>query len=260
MKNYVISLSKAHHRRMHIQKEFAKQGVCFEFFDAIRPEQVDDLACRHQIKLHTSALSAGEKACLMSHVVLWQNFLDGLDDYLSVFEDDVYLGKNAHEFLGQDDWLRENQLHFVKTETFGQERKLAKEGIALMNGRCVRQLKECHLGTAGYIISRQCAKSLLYYMQNLSVEDMTAIDNLMFHHYLLSAKALPIYQMLPALCVQEFILLPKQNQLPSTLKDERQQNKSKKPKRALSEKIKGELSNAMRKTFGKLLRTKINFQ
>lgn len=260
MKCKVISLQSKPERRTHITQEFGKQGIDFEFFDAITPDQVTRLAKQHGLALDGAFLTEGEKACFMSHVCLWQQMIDEDLEYLAVFEDDIYLGENAHLFFNDDEWLRINGLDFVKTETFLQERKLSKISISLTDGREIAELKEQHLGTAGYIISQNAAKSLIGYTLSLSVQQLSAIDQLMFNRYLSFSNGLPIYQIYPALCAQEFILFPHQNSMPSSIEIARQQSKQNKPKRTLSEKIKGELSNAMRKTIGKLARTKIGFR
>ena len=169
MKNYVISLITSHDRRKHIEAEFDKQGIDFEFFDAVTPDELEMVAKQLGLSLNQAFLTDGEKACLLSHVCLWQKMLDDGLAYLAVFEDDVYLGQNAHLFFSHDEWLKNHDLHFVKTETFLQERKLG-QSIALMDNRHVYHLKEFHLGTAGYIISQMGAKQLLNFIKNLPSE------------------------------------------------------------------------------------------
>lgn len=261
MKNYVISLSTAYHRRKHIMAEFTKHHVHFEFFNAKTPNDINDLAPRFNPHLKDSSLlSDGEKACLLSHVCLWQQMLDNDIDYLAIFEDDVYLGQNANVFFNNSQWLKKAGIDYLKTETFLQEKKLSDILINLPDNRCVKVLHESHLGTAGYIISQKTAKILLDFIKNLSQNDLKPIDHLMFDDYRQMATAPPIYQMLPAIVAQEFILYPTQNAMPSNIKNDRDKRKKNKPKRSLSAKIKGELSNVYRKTLGKLSRTKIAYR
>lgn len=260
MKNYVISLSTTHHRREHIIVEFTKHCVHFEFFDAKTPDDIHDLAPQFNPHLkNSSLLSDGEKACLLSHVCLWQQMLDDDIDYLAIFEDDVYLGQNADVFFNDSQWLKKTGIDYLKTETFLQERKLSGTTIHLPDDRCAKVLCESHLGTAGYVISQKAAKTLLDFIKNLSQNDLKPIDHLMFDDYRQISTALPIYQMLPAIVAQEFILYPTQNAMPSDIQNDRDERKKNKPKRSLSAKIKGELSNAYRKTLGKLSRTKITY-
>ncbi|MFC0819812.1 glycosyltransferase family 25 protein [Moraxella marmotae] len=261
MKNYVISLTTADVRRQHITQEFGKQNIAFEFFDAITPKDIDELAAKFNPYLKDSTLlTDGEKACFLSHVCLWQKMIDDDLDYMAVFEDDVYLGENAGVFLADTGWLDGLGIDYLKTETFLQERKLAKDAINLPDNRVAKILREPHLGTAGYIISKQVAKSLLDFIQQLDTHALKPIDHLMFEEYSKTKTAIPIYQMLPAIVAQEFILYPNRDTLPSDLKQSRDQRVKNKPKRPLSAKIKGELSNAYRKTFGKMVRTLVEFR
>lgn len=260
MKNYVISLSHAQKRREHIAKQFGEQGIDFEFFDAITPDKADEFAQKFAINLQGAFLTDGEKACLLSHVCLWQQAVDDGLDYIAIFEDDVYLGENANIFFHDSQWLKDTGIDYLKTETFLQERKLFGTPIHLPDNRYAKTLNESHLGTAGYIISQKAAQSLLVFIKNLPKESLHPIDHLMFDDYRKAADTLPIYQILPAIVAQEFILYPAQNTMPSDIKNCRDERKKNKPKRSLAAKIKGELSNAYRKSFGKLSRTKITFR
>lgn len=259
MKCKVISLQSKPERRAHITQEFGKQGIDFEFFDAITPDQVTRLAKQHGLALDGAFLTEGEKACFMSHVCLWQQMIDENLSYLAVFEDDVYLGENAHLFFGDDGWLKDNDLDFVKTETVLQERKLGGLGVELMDGRKAYPLFEFHFGAGGYIISLRSAHALISHSRSLSYKDILPIDDVIFGQVLYS-KMLPIHQVMPALVIQECILNPEFDTFPSSLEADRCMRRKAKPKRSLSDKIKGELSNAFRKTFGKLTRTKITFR
>ncbi len=261
MHNYVISLTTQSTRRRHICLEFAKQSVAFEFFDAVTPEELHELSVRHHVALDDNTLlSAGEKACLMSHVCLWQKMLDDDIAYMAVFEDDIYLGEGADEFLNHDDWLRTNHIDFIKIETFLQKKKLGKPVIALAHSRTACKLNEYHLGTAGYILSQNAARKLLKQIQALPVEEVIHIDRLMFDKFLFEYAIIDAYQMLPALCVQEFILYPEQKSMPSVIESERQTYRGNKKKRSILQKIQGELGNAWKKTLGKLQRTYIDFK
>lgn len=257
MKNYVISLAVSHQRRAHITKQFDEQGIAFEFFDAVTPIHIDKLAKQFNIALAGTFLTNGEKACLLSHVCLWQKAIDDNLDYIAIFEDDIYLGQQAGTFLNNSAWLSSHDLHFVKTETFLQVRKVGK-CIEVADKRQVCQLQEIHLGAAGYIISQKTAKALLDYISSLNIDTIQPLDHILFEQYL--NKEIPVYQLKPALCAQAFILYPNQDNMPSSLQPERFLRKKNKPKRTLSAKLHGELCNAYRKTFGTLSRTKITFR
>lgn len=69
--NYIVSLSTAKERRLHIQQEFDSHNISFKFFDAITPGNALDRAMQEFVpSLAVSYFSPGEKACFMSHVLL----------------------------------------------------------------------------------------------------------------------------------------------------------------------------------------------
>ncbi|TWV83507.1 glycosyltransferase family 25 protein [Moraxella sp. VT-16-12] len=155
MKNYVISLITAKERRAHIIKEFGKQGVDFEFFDAITPEQVPSLAKTFHINIENSPLTQGELACLFSHVCLWQKAIDDNLDYITIFEDDIYLGENANIFLNDSEHLKNTGADYPKTKTFLQKIKQSDNLIHLSDNRYSKVLHKSHLSTVSYIISQK---------------------------------------------------------------------------------------------------------
>lgn len=261
MKNYVISLKTADARRMHITQEFGKQGVDFEFFDAVTPSQIPQLCQSLGIKLmENTHLTDGEKACFLSHVSLWQKMLDDDIGYMAIFEDDIYLGENAHKFFNDDTWLYQHRLNLVKTETFLQERKLGQCLGTIMDNRKLCLLNEQHFGAAGYILSKKTAHALLELLKHLSTKQIKPIDVLIFEDLPNSNPDILIHQLIPAICIQEFILKPTNITMPSNLEAMRAVQRKNRPKRSLWQKIQGEFSNIFRRTVGKLIRTKIEFR
>lgn len=198
MKNFVISLKTATTRRQHITQEFDKQSIQFEFFDAITPSQVNTLAKKFNINIQDADLTQGELACLCSHICLWQKAIDENLDYIAIFEDDIYLGENADQFLNQSDWIP-NQCAMIKLEMFDQYVNMTYKPIAEYQNRKLRQLKQTHLGAAGYILSQQMCIDLMQFIQNYP-KGIIASDHILFEDCLHENKA--IYQLNPALCVQ----------------------------------------------------------
>lgn len=260
MKNYVISLATATDRREHIKAEFGKQGIEFEFFDAVTPKELDALADELQLGrvLTNIQLTPTEKACFFSHIAVMQQAIDDNLPYVAIFEDDVYLGEKAHDFLGNSAYPADNHINLLKLETFLQYRKLDKQhAITLPNTRTAYPLNEYHLGMAGYIISHTTAVQFLAFVRQLSDENIIPIDRILFDEFMNVVK---VHQLTPAICIQEHIKNPNNINLISSLEQERQYQQQHKPKRTLSQKIKGELGNAYRKTFGKFSRILVEFK
>lgn len=217
MKRYVISLDTATERRCHITQEFAKHALSFEFFNAITPLHVDEWARRFDINLHLSKrLSAGEKACLLSHLGVWQRCLDDNLDYVAVFEDDVCLGENAWAFM-HDDWLTPICFDVIKLETFFE--KVHSKTVMHHHNRQIERLYSPHLGAAAYIISRQGIIKIMQYIASTPPKQLPAFDHILFEYHL---KQLTIYQINPALCVQQMFY--DKAQLPSQLESQRLAN------------------------------------
>lgn len=219
LQNHVISLSTAHDRRQHIENEFGKQGIEFEFFDAITPDLIEVTCQKLGIDLtQNQRLSNGEKACFLSHVCLWQKMLDEDIKYLAIFEDDVYLGENAHLFLNNDTWVQAIDFDIIKLETWKELVHLGKNSIDVFE-RQLKILKSTHVGAAAYIINQHCAKKAIDYIKSLPNDYIFAIDHVIFGALL---KELNTYQLTPALAIQADRIKP-QN-LPSQLDSERQKN------------------------------------
>ena len=198
MKNYVISLKSATARREHISNEFGKQNVSFEFFDAITPSEIDATAQELGLNVSDTELTQGEIACLLSHVSLWKKALDEQLDYIAIFEDDIYLGKDADNFLNSAKWIPEG-IDIIKLEAFSKSALMLFHSIKLNNNKKIRQLTGEHLATAGYILS---LKAVNFYMLKFKSEKkLIAIDHIMFEKSILD-KTAKVYQLLPALCIQ----------------------------------------------------------
>lgn len=222
MKNFVISLANAQERRKHIVSEFGKHQVAFNFFDAITPDRINQIAEDLLLDIKTTDLRPGEIACLLSHVVLWKTVVDQNLDFIGIFEDDIYLGEQAAKVLSRTEWIPEDG-HIIKVEAFYPK---VTTSIKLKQIKCINRklmpLKSKHMGTGGYILSNQGAKELLAFIQ--SYEKLIPIDHIMFKDYLLQGKY-HVYQMSPAVCIQDFILMRDKTNFPSYLSHDRKLRK-----------------------------------
>ncbi len=231
MKSYVISLESALDRREHIKQEFAKQNIDFEFFDAITPNQAQALFKQVFPQVDISSLSGGELACSASHIMIWQNLLEQNLPYITVFEDDIFLGQNADVFLNSIDWLP-TTWDIIKLETFLERTFLSYDSIHVSD-RQLYTLKGAHFGTAGYIISKAGAKKLMEYIEKQPY--LVPIDHLMFSQALTS-HLVQIYQFYPAICIQEKVL-KEQSSLSSELEISRKNWQPQKAKLSFIDKV-----------------------
>ncbi|HGG8568030.1 TPA: glycosyltransferase family 25 protein [Neisseria meningitidis] len=246
MQNHVISLASAAERRAHIAATFGRHGIPFQFFDALMPSEALEQAMGELVPglVRHNLLSGVEKACFMSHAVLWKQALDEGLPYIAVFEDDVLLGEGAEQFLAEDAWLKErfdpDSAFIVRLETMFMHVLTSPSGVADYGGRAFPLLESEHWGTAGYIISKKAMRFFLQHFAMLQPEQIKPIDLMMFSDFF-DKEGMPVYQVSPALCAQELHYTKFHNKssvLGSLLEDERSKIPKQKHKdRTLKERL-----------------------
>lgn len=193
----VISLHTAKERRQHIIQEFGKQRIEFTFFDAITPDLIGSTCQKLGIDLiNNQRLSQGEKACFLSHLSLWQKMIDENLDYLAIFEDDVYLGKDMKHFFQDKEWL--SGIDLIKLEMFDKKMRIFKSNAKYINNHTIHTIKSTHLGAAGYILSQKMAVQLLNFIKSQDAKTLYAVDHILFE----KPNNLIVHQINPALCIQ----------------------------------------------------------
>nr|WP_101172601.1 glycosyltransferase family 25 protein [Neisseria meningitidis] len=233
MQNHVISLASAAERRAHIADTFGRHDIPFQFFDALMPSEALEQAMAELVPGLSAHpyLSGVEKACFMSHAVLWKQALDEGLPYIAVFEDDVLLGEGAEKFLAEDAWLKErfdpDSAFIVRLETMFMHVLTSPSGVADYCGRAFPLLESEHWGTAGYIISKKAIRFFLDRFAVLPAEWIKAVDWMMFT-YFFDKEGMPVYQVNPALCTQELHyakFLSKNSMLGTDLEKDREQGR-----------------------------------
>lgn len=233
MQNHVISLASAAERRAHIADTFGRHGIPFQFFDALMPSERLEQAMAELVPGLSAHpyLSSVEKACFMSHVVLWKQALDEGLPYIAVFEDDVLLGEGAEKFLAEDTWLEErfdpDSAFIVRLETMFAKVIVRPDKVLNYENRSFPLQESEHWGTAGYIISREAMRFFLERFAVLPAEWIKAVDWMMFT-YFFDKEGMPVYQVNPALCTQELHyakFLSKNSMLGSDLEKDREQER-----------------------------------
>lgn len=239
MKIYVVSLPDSNIRREHIQQTFNAQNILFQFFDAVKPSKTLDNAINRLIPAlkYQSLLSDVEKACFMSHIILWEQAIKEKLSYIAVFEDDILLGNNADRFLTVDNWISERMpigsTFIIRLETIFMPVNVKPSNIPDYQHRSFLLLDSEHWGTAGYIISLSAMQFFLQKFIGLSPEQIRPIDWMMFSDFF-DKENMPVYQINPAICAQElhYSLFHHQNSLlGSMLEIERRENQNKHSKR-----------------------------
>ncbi|MCH7314659.1 glycosyltransferase family 25 protein [Acinetobacter sp. ANC 3882] len=218
MSIFVISLDSAAERRKHIDAEFKNNLVDFSFYDAITPVTSDEAAKSVGIDLDRRGdLTKGEVACLLSHIMLWKKIVDLDLDYMAIFEDDVYLGKDIQGFFNNFSWIP-SDVHVIKLEVFDKKVDLSFFLKLSKNGRSLYHLKGMHLGGAGYILSKAAAEHYLKLITEMP--KLVPVDHILFGRDVKKGKY-KVYQITPAICAQDFYLNDKYHNFGSHLEEDR---------------------------------------
>lgn len=221
MKSIVISIKENNDkRRNHIQSEFKKKEIKFEFFDAITPNKLDSLIKKYNIKINNDKLTKGEIACFISHISVWLKIINEDIRIASIFEDDIYLSSTANETIYSKK-IENINFDIIKLEKSLDYISISYSHNQLSSSSKVSNLKSEHLGSAGYILTKEAAKKLLDYIKQYGI--CTPVDILIFS-LLLTDSNFIIKQVTPAVCIQDFILNKSQYNFPSLLEKEREKN------------------------------------
>lgn len=237
----VVSLIDEHERRQHIDSLFDAHNLDFSYFDAINKTQVEDTLQKHGLKVQSARMSAGEVACYLSHYCLWQQVIEHKLPYLMVFEDDIYFSKSAKTLLNNLDWLP-SDFDVIKLETM-YESVMIKVNTALQPPHKLYRMKTRHLGTAGYIISHNGAKNMIELVQQFGIN--CPVDHFMFDKFL-EKKIHNVYQLNPALCIQDKIYNSTDTKFGSVIEEGRAPQAIVKQKLTLLQKINRELMRLWR--------------
>jgi glycosyl transferase, family 25 len=240
---YIISLEREQQRRAHIVEQFSNQNISFEFFNAITPATIEHIKGELGLGHCTTTLHQKEVACLLSHALMWKKAIEDRLDYIAIFEDDIHLGQNARYFLQDTDWIPD-VCEIIKLEKFYKKIgiSLGNKQYFLTDHRKLLALVTVHMGGGGYILSQKAARQLLEMLKNN--KQLIPVDHLIFREYLKLHRQC-IYQMSPALCVQDMILKKGKTIFPSALEEVRNERKGEnfsKKKLSFMMKIKRELS------------------
>jgi glycosyl transferase family 25 len=215
MKCLVINLDRSPDRLAHITAEFARIGITFERIVAIDARDHPDMVLQPQDAMYAvRRLSHSEVACMHSHRVCWSIIAQDDAPYGAVFEDDMVFSAKAGALLADSGWIPADA-DAIKLETFFSKTMIQRKRTSVGNGFSVFRLRKSHMGTGGYILSRQMARDLL----EATAQANAAADDLVFNPAFPTSASRTIYQLVPALCAQDQFV---GDRLPSLLCEERE--------------------------------------
>ncbi|MBB3257982.1 glycosyl transferase family 25 [Paraburkholderia bannensis] len=219
MKIFVINLDKSTDRLSHMTRQIERLGYAWERFPACGPAQVEEMAKALALPLLHGACTMPEKGVALSHYAIWNMMLDEGIDHALVLEDDVHFCHDAKKHLESinEEIARGLQFDIIKIETFLAGIFVDREGIRLSDQAELHRLRSNHGGAAAYIISREGCRKMI---ARLATADR-AVDLVMFDGDLESMR---VFQLHPALCIQDFLRKQGKTGIVSTVGMERSES------------------------------------
>ena len=206
MKIYYLNLAVASDRREWMERQSSALDLELCRIEAINSAVIteNDISQMNIPDLPGAVNLHAVLALTRGHMNIWKNIVASDDPYGCILEDDVVLSTNTKRLLSDPGWIPENA-DIVKIETnfvpiLGRRPPPVRivRGITERNF-FIRELVGRHLGTAGYIISRDACIKLL----QTKGFDRNHIDLLLFCPKSRIRSDMNIYQIEPALCAQQ---------------------------------------------------------
>ena len=178
-----INVRSNQKRYQHMSEMAKKCKIPLSFFDAITPDTIHTVTSKYKASLARlwwrRALIPSEVACGLSHIQVWRNFLNSNNDYLVVFEDDVFI---EHDFIDIINCLTTapNDYEFIKLTGQHQRPKCKIKNIGFKD-------YELYLNAYGtvdaacYLLNKKGAEKLLNYCQSLHMGIDILIDRSFSH-------------------------------------------------------------------------------
>lgn len=196
MRVYVINLDRQPERMERMSRLMG--GLEFERVPAVDGKDLPGPERRlKDVPTRPEEVTRFERAVALSHREAWRRVVCSGAALACILEDDVVLSSAFARFVSDGSWVPADA-DLVKIEAFSKRRLLMGPHEQLCEGRSLCRLLSNNLGTAGYVMSAKGAEKLLSRTEILS----RPLDHILFED-LLQEDGYQIYQLYPALCVQE---------------------------------------------------------
>jgi glycosyl transferase family 25 len=213
MRTFFINLDRNPERLAHMTSTLGAIGLKAERVAAIDGRKISPAENAGANPL----LSAGEIGCLLSHQAVWRLIAEGVEPFAAVLEDDIHVSPDLTAFLRTAEWIP-GDADVMKLETSRDRVAIDRQPACRHDGRLIQRLASTHPGTAGYVISARAARRLMSRKERMD----RPVDALLFELPDGAARGLVVYQVNPALCIQDDFLPGSRNPvLASTIQQER---------------------------------------
>jgi glycosyl transferase, family 25 len=196
MKLFVINLDRQPERRKRMADIFDHLGLQFTRVSAVDRLQLSADAVRA-----AGSLRPGETACFLSHRKCWVAVLEMHLPHAAIFEDDLHIGDEAASLLNDGSWIPVDS-DVVKLETRLSPVRVDKVAAGVVGGRKLHRLRSPHIASGGYVVTRPGAEKLV----SMSERFEAPVDQFMFNPAWPSAASLVTLQLVPSICVQDYVV------------------------------------------------------
>jgi len=205
MRLYLINLDRRPDRLAQMTAQAAALGLALTRIAAVDAKSAAPSALDHWFAASgpLGEIPRGDKACFLSHRLVWEALLASGDAHAVVLEDDVRLSPAAGALLASNAWVPASA-GLIKLEHYGPkgQRVLLTDFRGTEDGFQLARMLSRHTGAAAYLISRAAAQLLV-----AQTRFDLPVDHLMFNpnNSKLFAPLAP-FQLLPAVARQtEFV-------------------------------------------------------
>ncbi len=201
---YLINLSRSSDRLEHMRKVCTDAGLDFTRIEGVDGRELS-VGVIDKVVVGESRwgkLTPGEVGCFLSHRKCWEALVKEGAQYGVILEDDVVLGEEAAAVLGSVDWIPKDA-DIVKLEAADERVYLDSRVSGVIMGRKIRRLRTSHFCSGGYVVSCSCARRLISSSETFS----EPVDDFLFNVSSPLFDNLVIYQLVPAICIQQAALL-----------------------------------------------------
>lgn len=221
MKAHVINLDRSADRWDWMQAQAERAGMVLERVAAVdgRNLSADERAALVDGSPTGAILSAGEIGCVLSHRKAWSAIAAGAELYGAVFEDDLHLSLETGAFIRDDSWIPDGA-DLVRLETFAVPMRCASTPLKALGDRDLFRVLDSTVGAGGYVISRAFAAQALAATERMH----DTADAILFERQSPRFGPRAIYQLSPALCVQDKVLELRNARLESLIEADRLQS------------------------------------
>ena len=190
MKVYLINLDRHPDRLAHMRNQLNR--IAFERVSAVDGSNQPPTA---------KGLTRFELACLESHRVAWRQFLASPAAHACFLEDDLHIWPGFAALVGSEAWIPADA-HSIKLDTYLQTVELGDKRAAI-GRRELARLYSRHQSSAAYVLTREGAARYL----ELTADASLPADYSLFPNHP-RRVGLRIYQLVPAIAIQDHLLLP----------------------------------------------------